>query len=63
MSTSEVEVLFEVINELKTDGVAIIYISHKLEELLQIGDYVTVLRDGKLRAEMPAPENRYFVDC
>ncbi len=56
LSTSEVEVLFEVINDLKANGVAIIYISHKLEELLQIGDYVTVLRDGKLRAEMPASE-------
>lgn len=56
LSTSEVEVLFEVINDLKANGVAIIYISHKLEELLQIGDYVTVLRDGQLRAEMPASE-------
>jgi erythritol transport system ATP-binding protein len=56
LSTSEVEVLFEVINELKADGVAIIYISHKLEELLQIGDYITILRDGKLRAETPASE-------
>lgn len=56
LSTSDVEVLFEVINELKASGVAIIYISHKLEELLKIGDYVTVLRDGKLRAEMPASE-------
>ena len=33
---------------------AIIYISHKLEELLTIGDYVTVLRDGKLAASAPA---------
>ncbi|MBN1994852.1 MAG: sugar ABC transporter ATP-binding protein [Anaerolineae bacterium] len=56
LSTSEVEVLFEVINELKEQGVAIIYISHKLEELLQIGDYITVLRDGKLVAERPASE-------
>ena len=49
-------VLFEVINELKNEGVAIIYISHKLEELMQIGDYITVLRDGRLRAERPVPE-------
>ncbi len=56
LSTSEVEVLFEVINELKTNGVAIIYISHKLEELLQIGDYVTILRDGRLVAEESASE-------
>jgi erythritol transport system ATP-binding protein len=48
LSTAEVEVLFRVINELKSRGVSIIYISHKLDELLQIGDYVTVLRDGRL---------------
>ena len=46
LSAAEVEVLFRVIKELKTQGVAIIYISHKLEELLQIGDCITVLRDG-----------------
>lgn len=55
LSASEVEVLFRVINELKSHGVAIIYISHKLEELLQIGDYVTVLRDGKKVAEEMIP--------
>ena len=48
LSTAEVEVLFRVINDLKNRGVSIIYISHKLDELLQIGDYVTVLRDGRL---------------
>jgi erythritol transport system ATP-binding protein len=48
LSNTEVEVLFRVINELKSRGVSIVYISHKLDELLQIGDYVTVLRDGKL---------------
>jgi len=56
LSTSEVAVLFEVIRDLKKAGVAIIYISHKLDELLQIGDYVTVLRDGRLRAERPTSE-------
>ena len=48
LSTAEVEVLFRVINELKNRGVSIIYISHKLDELLRIGDYVTILRDGCL---------------
>lgn len=56
LSNAEVEVLFDVINELKSNGVSIIYISHKLDELLKIGDYVTVLRDGKLMAEKPAAE-------
>jgi erythritol transport system ATP-binding protein len=56
LSSAEVKVLFEVINDLKKNGVAIVYLSHKLDELLQIGDYVTVLRDGRLRAERPAAE-------
>jgi erythritol transport system ATP-binding protein len=54
LSAAEVEVLFGVIRELKSHGVAIIYISHKLEELLQIGDYITVLRDGQKVAEEEA---------
>ncbi|MBN2003844.1 MAG: sugar ABC transporter ATP-binding protein [Anaerolineae bacterium] len=51
LSAAEVEILFRVIRELKSHGVAIIYISHKLEELMQIGDTVTVLRDGRKVAE------------
>ncbi len=51
LSTAEVEILFNIIDELKTHGVAIIYISHRLEELLQIGDHITILRDGKKVAE------------
>jgi erythritol transport system ATP-binding protein len=51
LSAAEVEILFRVIRELKLSGVAIIYISHKLEELTQIGDYVTILRDGRKVAE------------
>jgi len=54
LSAAEGEVLFRVITDLKAHGVSIIYISHKLDELLQIGDYVTVLRDGKLVAEEAA---------
>lgn len=50
LSTSEVEVLFKVIGELKRAGVAVIYISHRLEELIRIGDHFTVLRDGRLAA-------------
>ena len=54
LSAAEVEILFRVIRELKSRGVAIIYISHKLEELLQIGDYITILRDGHKVAEEEA---------
>ena len=46
LSAPEVEILFRVINDLKSRGVAIVYISHRLEELIRIGDYITVLRDG-----------------
>ena len=51
LSAAEVEVLFKVIDDLKAHGVSIIYISHKLEEITRISDYVTVLRDGHLVAE------------
>ena len=56
LSQAEVAVLFKVIRDLKKEGVSIIYISHKLEELMQIGDYITVLRDGQLVAEAPVAE-------
>jgi len=46
LSSAEVEILFRVIEDLKQRGVGIIYISHRLEELIRIGDYITVLRDG-----------------
>ncbi|HSM24771.1 MAG TPA: sugar ABC transporter ATP-binding protein, partial [Anaerolineaceae bacterium] len=54
LSAAEVEILFRIIRELKAQGVSIIYISHKLEELLQIGDVITVLRDGRKVAEEEA---------
>jgi len=50
ISESEVDVLFELIEELKEGGKAIAYISHKLDELTRISDYYIVLRDGKLVA-------------
>ncbi|PSH65354.1 sugar ABC transporter ATP-binding protein [Phyllobacterium sophorae] len=48
LSATEVEILFRVIAELKAQGVAIVYISHRLEELVRIGDFITVLRDGNI---------------
>ena len=56
LSATEVAALFQVIGELKEQGVSIIYISHRLEELLRIGDHVTVLRDGRMVADAPAAE-------
>jgi len=46
LSSAEVEVLFRVIRDLAADGVGIVYISHRLDELIRIGDHITVLRDG-----------------
>jgi erythritol transport system ATP-binding protein len=51
LSVSEVEILFKVIRDLKARGVAIIYISHRLDEIMRIGDYITVLRDGRRQAD------------
>jgi erythritol transport system ATP-binding protein len=48
LSAPEVEILFRVIADLKSKGVAIVYISHRLEELVRIGDFITVLRDGQV---------------
>lgn len=50
LSASEVEVLFGVIRELRATGVAIVYISHHLEEALEICDHAVVFRDGELVA-------------
>ena len=47
ISDHEVALLFEIINDLKAKGVAIVYISHKINELFEIADRFTVLRDGE----------------
>lgn len=47
LSDYEVRLLFEAIRDLKRQGVGIIYISHRMDELFEIADRVTVLRDGK----------------
>jgi erythritol transport system ATP-binding protein len=56
LSGSEVEVLFRVIHELTEAGVAIVYISHHLEEALEIADYAVVFRDGELVATADASD-------
>lgn len=50
LSAQEVEVLFKIMRELTAEGISIVYISHKLEEIMKIGDNVTILRDGKFVA-------------
>ena len=48
LTTKEVEQLFEIIASLKAKGVAIIYISHKMDEIFRISDDITVFRDGAM---------------
>ena len=48
LTNEEIDSLFKVVGDLKEQGVTIIYISHRLEEIFTIADKVTVLRDGKL---------------
>lgn len=48
LTEAETEQLFKVIHELRRDGVAIVYVSHRLDEMARIVDRVTVLRDGRL---------------
>lgn len=56
LTEKEVEHLFRIIEKLKKDNVAIIYISHKMEEILKISDEVTVMRDGQLIGTKHASE-------
>ena len=50
LDSGEVANLFRVIRELTAQGIAVVYISHRLEEIRQIGDRITVLKDGKSTA-------------
>lgn len=52
LTTLEIEHLFKAIRKLKNNGVAIIYISHRLEEIKEIGDRSTIMRDGKTIAHV-----------
>ncbi len=47
ITDKETEMLFEIIRELKSQGIGIIYISHRMSELFEIGDVCTVMRDGE----------------
>jgi erythritol transport system ATP-binding protein len=64
LSAAEIQVLFRIIRDLAARGVAIVYISHRLEELLTIADQVAVLRDGRLVAEADVAEvdTRWIVE-
>ena len=47
LSSKEIKILFNIVRELKQNGIGIIYVSHKLEELYEVCDRVTVFRDGQ----------------
>jgi ABC-type sugar transport system ATPase subunit len=56
LSTRETEVLFKVIRQLKAEGVSILYVSHRMEEIFLLSDRVTVFRDGKHVGTRPTSE-------
>lgn len=56
LTETEAEILFKIIDQLKKENVAIIYISHKIDEILRISDDITVMRDGQLVGTWPASE-------
>jgi ribose transport system ATP-binding protein len=54
LTATEVERLFTIVRQLRDEGVAVVFITHHLEEIAAIGDRVTVLRDGRSVAQVPA---------
>ncbi|MEG0177106.1 sugar ABC transporter ATP-binding protein [Anaerorhabdus sp.] len=56
LTENEVAGLFDIINKLRANGVSIIYISHKMEEILKISDEVTIMRDGTYVGTWPSNE-------
>jgi ABC-type sugar transport system ATPase subunit len=56
LAEKEIEDLFEVIRDLASQGIAILYISHRLDEIFRIADRVTVMRDGKIVDTLPTSE-------
>jgi len=62
LSEEETERLFEIIKGLKEKNVTVIYITHRLSEIFQIGDYVTVFRDGQMIGTRSVSELSYCRD-
>jgi len=56
LTNNEMVYLFQIVRKLREDGVAIIYISHRLEEIFEVCDTITVFRDGKYIQTMPVAE-------
>lgn len=62
LTENEIKDLMKVIRKLKEDGMGIVYISHRLEEIFEIGDRVTVLRDGSFVGELDLHQQAVQVD-
>ncbi|MCX7845339.1 MAG: sugar ABC transporter ATP-binding protein [Dictyoglomaceae bacterium] len=58
LAGKEVAKLFEIMRKLKNDGISIIFITHRLEEVFQIADRIIVLRDGQRVGELTCEENK-----
>jgi ABC-type sugar transport system ATPase subunit len=56
LSKSETDILFDTVRKLKSQGVSILYISHRIEEIFKIADKISVLRDGKKVSEYSIEE-------
>ena len=56
LSDNEVEALFRIMNDLRDKGVAMVYISHKMDEIKRIADDITIMRDGTYVGTWPAEE-------
>jgi ribose transport system ATP-binding protein len=56
LSSAECDILFKVVRQLATSGVAVVYISHRIDEVMQLADRVTVLRDGRHVVTAPIGE-------
>ena len=56
LTAAEVEALFTIVDELRAKGVSIVYISHKMDEILRISDEVTIMRDGQYIGTWEAKE-------
>ena len=65
LSAHEVQELFKLVRDLKRQGVAILFVSHRMEEVFEIADKITVFRDGRListRTRLEATPQRAIAD-
>src|SRR4051794_29797606 len=60
LAEQEVQTLFRIIRQLKSEGISVVFVSHRLDELYAVCDRVTVMRDGRTVAERPMAEISRF---